>query len=87
MKHIQGANGKYNCHCCGCFTLDEAFGEDICDVCFWHDNVVQSDDPDYAGGANTMSLNEARAAYKKCGAKATDRLKYVRKPRPDELPS
>ncbi|NLG37630.1 MAG: hypothetical protein GX549_06405 [Clostridiales bacterium] len=36
----------------------------MCDVCGWQDDGVQNDDPDFAGGANHMSLNQAREAYK-----------------------
>jgi hypothetical protein len=56
---------RYPCPCCGLLTLDEeppgTF--DICTVCGWEDDNVQFDDPDYTGGANTMSLNEAKKAY------------------------
>jgi len=37
---------------------------DICEVCGWQDDNVQNNDPDYRGGANTMSLNEAKEAYR-----------------------
>ncbi len=36
---------------------------DICDICGWQDDGVQNADPNYKGGANKMSLNEARKAY------------------------
>jgi hypothetical protein len=52
---------KKQCACCGQATLElEDF--DICDVCGWHDDPVQNDDPDYRGGANFASLNEAKKA-------------------------
>jgi len=37
---------------------------DICDKCGWQDDGVQNADPNYKGGANKMSLIEARKAYK-----------------------
>lgn len=37
---------------------------DICEVCFWQNDSVQLYDPDFSGGANIMSLNEARKAWK-----------------------
>jgi rubredoxin len=41
--------GRYACSCCGYLTLDEqppgTF--DICPVCWWEDDPVQFDDPDY----------------------------------------
>lgn len=55
-------NGKI-CPCCGKhqFTYDD--GYEICPVCGWEDDALQRDDPDFAGGANEMSLNQAREAY------------------------
>lgn len=49
------------CVCCG-----ETFVGlyDICEVCGWQDDLVQNKNPDYKGGANEMSLNEAKQAYK-----------------------
>ena len=35
---------------------------EICD-CGWQNDPLQFDKPDYRGGANVMSLNEAREAY------------------------
>ncbi len=36
---------------------------EICPVCGWENDPVQRRDKDFAGGANKMSLREARAAY------------------------
>ena len=36
---------------------------DICDICLWENDPIQLDEPDLEGGANQMSLNEARQAY------------------------
>ena len=70
---------KYKCPCCGYYTLEDEPGHfDICPVCFWEDDNIQSFDPDYYGGANTMSLNEARKTYKKIGAKSKKALDLVR---------
>lgn len=52
------------CPCCGEYTLGETGGFEICEICHWEDDSLQRDDPDYAGGANTMSLNQARRAYR-----------------------
>ena len=83
---------RYPCPCCGYLTYPEPvdsqemrFG--ICEVCFWENDNVQRDDPDYAGGANTMSLNEARASFKKYGATDPDKVAFVRPPRPEEKPN
>ena len=56
---------KFRCPCCGNMTLDDEPGHfDICDVCGWEDDNIQRDDPDFWGGANDMSLNQAREAFK-----------------------
>ena len=79
-------NKKYRCPCCGYFTLDDGPGHfEICPVCFWEDDGLQSDKPDYWGGANEMCLNEARENYKKFGAKAEIYLDIVRPPLPEEM--
>ena len=59
----------YKCPCCGYKTLrEEPPGTDeICNVCFWHDDYVQFQDPDYEGGANRVSLNQARENFIKFG--------------------
>ena len=37
---------------------------DICEVCGWQDDDVQSRELDYPGGPNRMTLREAIEAYK-----------------------
>jgi hypothetical protein len=60
---------------------------DICAVCFWEDDNIQLGDPTYAPGANKFSLEQSRRNFQAFGA-VEERLKrYVRQPRPDELPS
>lgn len=49
------------CPVCGKYTFDEDY--DICDVCGWENDPVQYNDHNYKGGANFMSVNEAKAAY------------------------
>jgi hypothetical protein len=81
-------SGKFACPCCGCFTLDE--GEigsfEICPVCFWEVDNVQFADPEYAGGANTMSLVEARMKFAEIGAIDEEFRSSVRPPHDYELP-
>jgi hypothetical protein len=43
--------------------LDEKGAYEVCEVCGWEDDPVQAADPDYAGGANKESLNEARKRW------------------------
>jgi Cysteine-rich CPCC len=60
---------KYRCLCCGSATLTEVPPGtfEICSVCGWEDDQVQASNPDYRGGANLVSLNEARANFLKFG--------------------
>ena len=73
---------KYTCPCCGFKTLDnEPPGSfDICPICFWEDDNIQFDDPDYHGGANKVSLRQAQKNYLQLGACEREMLLYVRKP-------
>ncbi len=57
---------RFPCPCCGYYTLPgEASGTwEICPACSWEDDPVQLHDPSYQGGANRMSLEQARQAIK-----------------------
>ena len=59
------------CPCCGARSLAEPGVYEICDVCGWEDDPVQSADPDYAGGANLQSLNAARRKWQEKSNDAT----------------
>lgn len=52
------------CPVCGKFTFEFYNDMDICPVCDWCNDALQEREPDYEGGANRMSLNEAKEAYK-----------------------
>jgi hypothetical protein len=45
---------------------------------------VQFDDPDYEGGANVVSLNEARRDFREFGASEQRFIESVRSPTPEE---
>ena len=51
------------CDCCGSNVIHERGAFEICPVCNWEDDPAQAHDPNLAGGANELSLNEARAAW------------------------
>jgi hypothetical protein len=83
-----GNHKNYPCPCCGFLTISEpppgTF--EICIVCGWEDDEVQFDSPDRQGGANGVSLNEARSNYAKFGAAKKESIKDARPPQPDEIP-
>ena len=55
------------CKCCESKTIVEEGAYEICDVCFWEDDPVQSADEFFRGGANSVSLKEAQQSYKTYG--------------------
>lgn len=54
---------RFPCPCCGERSLDAPNVHGICPVCDWQDDPAQSQAPDLEGGANTLSLNQARARW------------------------
>jgi len=79
---------RYPCPCCGHLTLaEEPPGTyEVCPVCFWEDDAAQAADPDLAGGANPVSLVQARQNYEAFGAATREHEGAVRKPRAEEVP-
>lgn len=73
---------RYQCPCCGNYTFHEKLDNtyNICPVCYWEDDKLQNEDENYKGGANKVSLKEARANYLEFGASEKGFAKYVRKP-------
>ena len=55
-------NKKFVCVCCGYYTLEseDPLSYDICPVCFWEQDPIQQNNPNFTGGANTVSLNQAK---------------------------
>ena len=74
------------CECCGHRTLHDLCpgSYEICPVCFWEDDLIQARDPHYSGGANRLSLLDARRNYEMVGACEERALPHVRKPMEDE---
>ena len=54
---------KHKCPVCGKFDFEGYNCFDDCEVCGWIDDAVQVNEPDLEGGANKMSLNQAKEAY------------------------
>lgn len=61
---MMGYHDGQLCPVCGQFQFGEDDNFEICEICGWEDDSLQRDEPDFAGGANKMSLNQARQAWK-----------------------
>ena len=76
----------FRCPCCGFKTLYGRGQDEICPVCFWHDDG--QDEPDaelILGGPNLdLSLRQAQANFNRFGAIHERFIKNVRKPMPEE---
>lgn len=79
---------KKKCPCCGYLTIEseETIITEICKVCFWQYDEIAHKTPDRSIGANHISLNEARANFKKYGACLEKFKTKTREPEKDELP-
>ncbi len=84
MYHV-----KFACPCCGYITLDRQPTDtfQICPVCFWEDDGLQYEQPDYEGGANSVSLHQAQHNVRTFGASDQASLPYVRPPTNAERPT
>lgn len=82
-----GIISRYRCPCCGFYTLPErAEGNyNICPVCFWEDDRLQQEDDDLEGGANKVSLKQARLNYREFGASDERFIDRVREATEEEL--
>jgi Cysteine-rich CPCC len=87
MENKCNRYGKFQCPCCEYYTLDEQPNNtfQLCPVCYWEDDGVQLNDPEYEGGANRVSLNQARINFKKNGVSELQFKRRVRLPFPMEL--
>lgn len=76
---------KYQCPCCGFYTLEENASGEICPVCFWERDKASEEEPGFEGGANNgISLNQARKNYVSFGACDEKLVTYVRAPKEEE---
>jgi hypothetical protein len=85
----QPADLPLRCPCCGCKTLGERGGFEICPVCFWEDDGQDDYDADVVrGGPNgALSLTLARLNYRTIGVSDGRLRTHVRLPKPDEMPN
>ena len=76
---------EYPCPCCGHVIFREPPGSyDICEICFWEDDIVMLRWPTSGGGANHVPLVEAQRNYAEFGAGERAHLAHVRPPKADE---
>ena len=77
---------RFECPCCGYLTLTSppSGTYELCPVCYWEDDGVQFRDPSYAGGANQVSLQQARKNFHRYGASEPRFRESVRAPVPEE---
>ncbi len=56
---------RFACPCCGYKSLNiKPPGTfEICEVCYWQDDPIQYNDPDFEGGANKVSLRQAQKLF------------------------
>ena len=74
----------YNCPVCGCRTLEERGGYEICPVCFWEDDGgLREDSPNSANEGLTMI--EAKENFARYGAFSKKHKDKVRKPNESEI--
>jgi len=68
----------YRCPCCGYKTLRGRGQDEICAVCFWHDDGQDEHDADEVRGGPNWNFREIHASSQRLGD-------HVRDPRPEEL--
>jgi Cysteine-rich CPCC/Protein of unknown function (DUF2442) len=79
------AEKSFQCPCCKFKTLYGRGQDEICKVCFWHDDGQDEADTDRAlGGPNRLSLRDAQKNFQLFGAIEERFRPYVRAPLPDE---
>ena len=86
VTHPEEARATYRCPCCQSRTLCGRAQDEICPVCFWHDDGQDDHDAeDVRGGPNGwLSLVQARDNYQRWGAVEERLIVRARPPLPDE---
>lgn len=54
---------KHLCPVCEQYTFSDEDSYEICPVCDWEDDSLQLKNPDFEGGANIMSLKQAKKEW------------------------
>lgn len=75
---------RHTCPCCGYRTLETRYDWEICPVCFWEDDVVETPNSNPYSSCNRMRLSVAQQNFLSFGACERTMIPNVRKPKPDE---
>jgi hypothetical protein len=83
----EAAAKSYRCPCCKFKTLHGRGQDEICKVCFWHDDGQDEEEADQIrGGPNySLSLRQAQINFRRFGAVEERHRTHVRPPLPDEI--
>lgn len=76
---------KFQCSCCGQFTLDEVDMCDVCSECGWEDWYECLDNPSQAIRPNRISLNDARSLVARFGAGACCEVNWTPGKKPKDI--
>ncbi len=70
---------KIKCPVCGALMFEYEDSYDICEECYWEDDLLQKEEPDRAGGANLLSLNQYRKEWEErpAGMRGDDFCDYL----------
>ena len=63
VSAVSVSANSFACPVCGRVVDGPSRSYELCPTCDWEDDPVQYDDPGYGGGANVLSLNDARTAW------------------------
>ena len=64
LKKAKVDKMKKLCPVCNKHHFKQIGKYEICPICGWEDDPIQRKEQDFSGGANTMSLRQARKAYR-----------------------
>jgi hypothetical protein len=81
VKKPREKQKSYRCPCCKFKTLYGRGQDEICPVCFWHDDGQDEDEAEKVwGGPNkSLSLREAQANFAEIGAVDERVRRFTRK--------
>lgn len=61
--NTENSDQMEQCPCCLERTISDPGTYEICEVCGWEDDPSQASNPELAGGANNLSLVQARQQW------------------------